>query len=78
MEHMVQNLEQKCGSSFKYIEQYPAHRIPDGRVVYSVGVDEKDDDGDVLPSEGHGTTDLGIRLWNLDQRRKPARKLDNQ
>ncbi|HQR41417.1 MAG TPA: hypothetical protein PLX97_02010 [Gemmatales bacterium] len=52
--------------------------LPDGVVIYSIGAQipsiEKDDDGDVLMHEdGSYPKDTGIRLWNVEQRRQPAR-----
>jgi hypothetical protein len=44
--------------------------VPEGLVIYSVGVDGIDDGGNIDPRGGPGT-DEGIRLWNLDQRRSP-------
>jgi len=52
--------------------------VEDGLIVYSVGFNEKDDGGAVLPGDDRKVLDLGVRLWNPDQRRRPARKLDDQ
>lgn len=55
-------------------------RRADGVVIYAVGLDGKDDGGTKLlrpfvrppkPEEWAGV-DLGMRLWNPDQRRQPA------
>jgi hypothetical protein len=48
-------------------------RLPDGVVVYCLGPDRSDDGGH-LPEPGktvHSGTDLGFRLWDVDQRRQP-------
>ncbi|MFT3883543.1 MAG: hypothetical protein QM703_28310 [Gemmatales bacterium] len=41
--------------------------LPDGLVIYSVGRDQKDDGGEVLPGESPAR-DVGYRLWNPAQR----------
>jgi hypothetical protein len=43
---------------------------PDGIVIYSVGVDGKDDGGDVRGGQHRGL-DIGVRLWNVNLRRQP-------
>ena len=49
------------------------YRILEDRVViYSVGPDQKDDGGMEIDCNGKPGTDIGFRLWNLDQRRLPA------
>jgi hypothetical protein len=45
-------------------------RKPDGVVVYSVGLDSKDDGGDVLGTSEKRPDDIGFRLWDLDKRRQ--------
>jgi hypothetical protein len=52
-------------------------RLPDGVIVYSVGIDKNDDGGKierrfatVEPFEG---IDVGFRLWNPDKRRQKAK-----
>jgi hypothetical protein len=47
---------------------------PAGVVVYSAGPDRKDDGGafDTLNTHRDGT-DLGFRLWNVEQRRQPPK-----
>jgi hypothetical protein len=45
---------------------------PFGLVIYSVGPDNKDDDGKVIPQLGQPTPDLGFALWNVNERRQPA------
>lgn len=54
--------------------------LPDGVVIYSIAglrpYDDADDDGDVLTHDDENRDrpkDLGIRLWNVPQRRQPAR-----
>jgi hypothetical protein len=45
-------------------------RTADGIVVYSIGFDAKDDQGNVQRDRWPDTgVDLGFRLWNPDQRR---------
>ncbi len=48
------------------------HRLVDGVVIYSVGLDGKDDGGnlDVVNVSEPGT-DVGIRLWDPAKRRQP-------
>ena len=52
----------------------PLHykQLGDGVLVYSVGPDERDDDGALnrmtITAPG---TDLGFRLWDVDKRRQP-------
>jgi hypothetical protein len=52
-------------------------RLADGVVVYSVGLDGRDDGGKLHPwnPEAPGT-DLGFRLWDADKRRQPAPAAD--
>ncbi len=47
------------------------HR-PDGLVVYSVGPDGNDDDGDILglPDQSKTGKDIGFRLWDVGRRRQ--------
>ena len=48
------------------------HRLENGLVIYSIGVDGKDDQGDVLPTIMKGMNkDLGMRLWDVPLRRQP-------
>ena len=44
--------------------------VEDGAIVYSVGTNGEDDDGDVVRREGT-PDDVGFRLWNADMRRVP-------
>jgi hypothetical protein len=47
-------------------------RLPDGVLVYSVGPDGQDDGGALnWKRDGAKGTDLGFRLWDVDQRRQP-------
>jgi hypothetical protein len=43
----------------------------DGIVIYSVAADDKDDGGAIAQDNAPKATDLGIRLWDVDHRRKP-------
>jgi len=47
-------------------------RLPDGLVIYSVGPDGHDDDGDVqgLPDQSKNGKDVGFRLWDVGRRRQ--------
>jgi hypothetical protein len=48
-------------------------RLPDGVLVYSVGVDRVDNGGVVdRQNPVAAGTDIGFRLWDPDQRRRPA------
>ena len=47
--------------------------LADGLVIYSLGTDGKDDQGDVLPTVNNlMTKDVGVRLWNVSHRRQPS------
>jgi hypothetical protein len=48
-------------------------QLPEGLVIYSVGVDRTDDGGSVS-NEIHKppATDIGFRLWDVSQRGKPS------
>jgi len=49
-------------------------RRDDGIVIYSVGPNQTDDGGDVVPGAGLAKTrgrDIGIRLWDVAKRRQP-------
>jgi ABC-type transport system involved in multi-copper enzyme maturation permease subunit len=49
-------------------------RLADGVVIYSVGLDGKDDGGKIdrkNPNPSAPGTDIGIQLWDLDKRRQP-------
>lgn len=49
--------------------------LEDGLTIYSVGVDRKDDDANLWRrgSQYAEGIDLGFRLWNVAERRQPAR-----
>lgn len=47
--------------------------LEDGIAVYSVGPDGQDDGGNLHPQANVTGTDLGMRLWNLERRRQPAK-----
>jgi hypothetical protein len=47
-------------------------RLPDGLVIYSLGTDRQDDRGNVDHQRPRAPgTDVGFRLWDVDQRGKP-------
>ncbi len=46
-------------------------RRADGIVIYSVGLDGKDDGGAIASDGAANATDVGIRLWDVAQRRQP-------
>jgi hypothetical protein len=46
-------------------------RRPDGIVIYSIGLDGKDDGGVVAAENKGNPSDIGIRLWDIAQRRQP-------
>ena len=47
-------------------------RLPDSVVIYSVGLDGKDDGGNVdVVNVSQPGTDIGIRLWDPAKRRQP-------
>jgi hypothetical protein len=46
-------------------------RRPDGIVIYSIGPDGKDDGGAVDAPSPRRAADVGIRLWDVAQRRQP-------
>ncbi|HLJ91840.1 MAG TPA: hypothetical protein VKU02_01475 [Gemmataceae bacterium] len=49
-------------------------RLTDGVVIYSIGLDRQDNGGNVDRSQPYAPgTDIGIRLWDLPHRRRPAR-----
>jgi hypothetical protein len=50
-------------------------QLDDGLVVYSIGPDNNDDGGNVLDTVDSRAKDVGIRLWNPDNRRQPAQPL---
>ena len=47
-------------------------RLPDGIVVYSIGLNRNDDGGSLKRPDNPNGTDDGFRLWDVTQRRKPA------
>jgi hypothetical protein len=54
-------------------------RLPDGIVVYSVGVDCKDDGGQLRYQPGQQfPSDVGVRLWDVAHRRQPPPAADKQ
>jgi hypothetical protein len=52
-------------------QQLRLARRPDGIVIYSVGLDGKDDGGVVAAENKGNPRDIGIRLWDVAQRRQP-------
>jgi hypothetical protein len=48
-------------------------RLNDGVVIYSVGLDGKDNGGNLDPNPTKEGTDLGFRLWDVGQRRQPPK-----
>jgi hypothetical protein len=44
-----------------------------GIVIYSVGPDVGDNEGNLSPNGSEPGTDIGFRLWNVNQRRQPAK-----
>ena len=54
-------------------------RMPDGIVIYSVGVDGKDDGGRILWTPGQPPpSDVGVRLWDVPHRRQPPPDVEKQ
>jgi hypothetical protein len=50
------------------------HRLPDGVVIYSVGLDGEDNGGNVeMGKPNDPGTDIGIRLWDVAKRRQPPK-----
>jgi hypothetical protein len=47
--------------------------VRDGLIIYSIGLDEEDNNGNLDSGQSYTNkgTDLGSRLWNVDQRRLP-------
>jgi hypothetical protein len=45
-------------------------RLSDGLVIYSVGLDGQDNGGALANNIAPGT-DIGVRLWDIEQRRQP-------
>jgi hypothetical protein len=45
-------------------------RLSDGLVIYSVGLDGQDNGGTLANNIAPGT-DIGVRLWDIEQRRQP-------
>jgi hypothetical protein len=51
--------------------QLRLRRLDDGIVVYSVGIDGKDDGGNISRTSSNPPgTDIGFRLWDVDRRRQ--------
>ncbi len=49
-------------------------RLPDGVVIYSVGLDSEDNGGNVDKGKPNDPgTDIGIRLWDPAKRRQPPK-----
>ncbi len=46
--------------------------VADGIIIYSLGVDQTDDGGDLRRPDNPNGKDEGFRLWNAKERRKPA------
>lgn len=67
----------------KYLAQLPTDPFtgqplryrpaPTGVVVYSVSLDGNDDSGNLSVDGCISNSDLGMQLWNVDQRRQPAK-----
>jgi hypothetical protein len=59
-----------------------SRRLADGLVIYSVGMDGKDNGGNLDPNPTKEGTDLGVCLWDVGQRRRPPKPsghvLENQ
>ena len=55
-------------------------RTDDGLIIYSIGRNEIDNEGAVLPivEPYQQPLDVGIRLWDVDKRRQPALPLPRQ
>jgi hypothetical protein len=51
-------------------------RLDDGVVIYSVGPDGKDNGGKLGKDPTKEGTDLGLRLWDVRQRRQPPKPKD--
>jgi hypothetical protein len=50
-------------------------KLPDGIVIYSIGLDKQDDGGNIDRSNRDlPNMDRGFRLWDLGRRRRPASK----
>lgn len=47
-------------------------KMPDGILIYTVGVDKQDDGGDLRRADNPNGKDEGFRLWDVKERRKPA------
>lgn len=61
-------LDPYVGQPLKY------RKVADGVIVYSVGADRVDNEGDLDVTGQRPGLDVGIRLWNPDMRRQPAPK----
>ena len=55
-------------------------RTDDGLIIYSIGRNEIDNEGAVLPimEPYQQPLDVGIRLWDVDKRRQPALPLPKE
>ena len=52
------------------------HRTADGLIIYSVSTDGEDDGGNLAPNYRARGSDIGMRLWDPDKRRQPAKQLE--
>ncbi|HMC89437.1 MAG TPA: hypothetical protein VKI17_07805, partial [Gemmataceae bacterium] len=52
-------------------------RLSDGLVIYSVGLDGLDNGGTLTNNFAPGT-DIGVRLWNVEQRRQPPEPIQSE
>ncbi|HTU19464.1 MAG TPA: hypothetical protein VMG10_15495 [Gemmataceae bacterium] len=51
-------------------------RVEDGVVMYSVGSDRADNNGNLDPEHPDAPgVDVGVRLWDVDKRRQPPRRI---
>ncbi len=54
-------------------------RTDDGLVIYSIDRNNRDDQGMVFPTETvYPALDIGIKLWDVNKRRQPARPLPEE
>jgi len=47
-------------------------RVVEGAIIYGVGFDLMDNEGNLTDYRFTESTDLGIRIWNLEERAMPA------
>jgi hypothetical protein len=50
--------------------------LDDGVVIYSIGPDGKDNGGKLGKDPTKEGSDLGLRLWDISQRRQPPKPPD--